>query len=147
MLTCRLESWLQSDLYGLSLSLRAWQACFGTECTNAVCIKLSLSHHRKESETQKPPWLIPNWKEAEGMFSLHNPSHRVFSTMSFFGVARTTLLCCVGILVNGSFLHLQFDCKIQNWGWTILHLAGQVCSQLIDYVQSHWHKSTNLSVC
>ena len=40
-----------------------------------------------------------------------------------------------------------FDCKIKNWGRTILHLAGQVCGQLVDYVQSHWHKSTNLSVC
>ena len=57
------------------------------------------------------------------------------------------LLCCVGILLNGCFLHLLFDCKIQNWGRTILHLAGQVWSQLVDYVQSHWHKSTNLSVC
>ena len=27
------------------------------------------------------------------------------------------------------------------------HLAGQVCSQLVNYVQSHWLKSTNLSVC
>ena len=67
--------------------------------------------------------------------------------LQHFCVARTMLLCCVGILLNGCFLHLLFDCKIQNWGRTILHLAGQVWSQLVDYVQSHWHKSTNLSVC
>ena len=158
MLTSPFESWLQSDLYGLSLSLRALQACFGTECANAVCIKLSLTHQksypRKNGETQKRPWPIPDRKEVEGMFSLH-PSNWVFSTMSstcvvllqHFCVARTMLLCCVGILLNGCFLHLLFDCKIQNWGRTILHLAGQVWSQLVGYVQSHWHKSTNLSVC
>ena len=90
---------------------------------------------------------FPIGRRLRGCFPYTTPPTESFLLCRFFGVARTTLLCCVGILVNGSFLHLPFDCKIQNWGWTILHLAGQVCSQLIDYAQSHWHKSTNLSVC
>ena len=45
-------------------------------------------------------------------------------------------------LLSVSFLHRPFDCEIQNWGRTILHLAGQVCGQLVNYVQSHWLRST-----
>ena len=96
---------------------------------------------------------IPNRKEAEGMFSLHpGGQHESFlQCRQQFCVARTMLLCCVGILLNGCFLHLPFDirliAKFRIGVGPFCTWQGKCASQLVDYVQSHWHKSTNLSVC
>ena len=144
VLTCRLESWLRSGLWPFIVSLA------------------TLCHWARECGLQQALFITPKVIQSQGVWNTktalaHSQSEggegcfpytlvvnmRASLATILRGKNNVAMLC-------GDFAEWEFPAPavwLQNSELESDHFAGQVCGHPVDYVQSHWHKSTNLSVC
>ena len=92
---------------------------------------------------------FPIGRRLSGCFPYTTPPTESFLLCRFSAWQEQRCYVMWGFLLNGSFLHLAFDCKIQNWGRTWLdHFAlGRASVQPTNRLCAVTLAQINKSVC